>query len=194
MKGSKASARMVTVAPSEASGRARGLNNSIAEPKGPRLTESWNNGTQSATAPSIAHGKQCFYSHHSLHVFDFALSFMVSIPLQLTDTHRHREYEHRAADGSQNGDDGVQCDAIWELRLFRAVVMLQDCCDCNCWCSADEQCQCFGDPCVECDSVKPVCSRCLVRRRILISWQRSVIGGLYPAPRSSVDQRSFELL
>jgi hypothetical protein len=40
MKGSKANARMVIAAPSEASGRARRENNSIAEPRGPRLAAS----------------------------------------------------------------------------------------------------------------------------------------------------------
>jgi hypothetical protein len=45
-------------------------------------------------------------SHHGLYILNLALPFMVPTPLELTDTHGYREYQHRAADGCQNGNNG----------------------------------------------------------------------------------------
>jgi hypothetical protein len=100
-------------APIEASGRARRENNSTTEPRGPRLAASWSKGGKSAKAIGRACIERCLRSYHGLYVFDPALPFMIPTPLELANTHGHGKDQHRTADGGQNGDDGVQGDAIW---------------------------------------------------------------------------------
>jgi len=55
---------------------------------------------------------RCLDPYHRLYVLNFALSLMVPTPLELTDAHGHREYQHRSADNGHDGDNGVQCDTI----------------------------------------------------------------------------------
>ena len=99
-------------APNEASGRARRENNSMTEPRGPRLAAFWIRRVESATFSSAARIGRYPGSYRRLYVLNLAFSFMVPTPLELTDIHRHRKDEQRTAGGVQNGHDGVQGDAV----------------------------------------------------------------------------------